>query len=556
LGNEELTKGRAVMIKRVVFGLFVLAVLGCVAGIATRNAYVYILGFMILVGAIFSGLLISAANLIWRLLPGNLKRAYKGKQGRFNAIIFFSAVLFYVAVGVINGVCLLYPSGYISLLGNTTTFVFVVFFGWSLIRRSKGKTIVAGSVVFILFIASLSFVNSITLKSERIAEVNPTEKLKSLGYVSWSAVEENIEKTGVTLYDRELASDGLNFYSSQISPEAYLRDMHGNILHKWAKKVEGRSGWHVHAELCENGDLVVAANTYLIRLDWSSNIKWKKRIRAHHDVAIGKNGDLYVPVFEHKLAFWHGIPVPIVYDNIVVLSSEGKIKKKVCVYEMVKDRIPLFEITKPYIGILKLLKPKNMLLLCKNIFIFSRLSTSFILGETHFSITHLNSIEIMDRNIEGFCSKGDWLISMRELDLIGIVDTKNEKFTWSWGPGKLDRQHHPTLLQNGNVLIFDNGWHRGFSRIVELNPLTKKIVWEYKSDPPQQFFTIDRGGNQRLPNGNTLIAQSEKGRVFEITKDGKVVWEFYNPDVRKKERAAIYRMMRTTNPKIYKLLKM
>ena len=61
------------------------------------------------------------------------------------------------------------------------------------------------------------------------------------------------------------------------------------------------------------------------------------------------------------------------------------------------------------------------------------------------------------------------------------------------------------------------------------------------------------GGNQRLPNGNTLITESCSGRVFEITKDGRIVWEFYNPNIKTEtqERETIYRMTRITNPENY-----
>jgi hypothetical protein len=156
----------------------------------------------------------------------------------------------------------------------------------------------------------------------------------------------------------------------------------------------------------------------------------------------------------------------------------------------------------------------------------------------------------MPVDIEGFCRKGDWLISIRELDFVAVLDPEKEQVRWSWGPGELDSQHHPTLLENGNVLVFDNGRYRGFSRIVELDPLTKKIVWEYKSDPPEEFFSEKGGSCQRLPNGNTLIAESLKGRVFEVTKAGKIVWEFFNPNIKEnaKERRVIHRMLRITYP--------
>ena len=51
-----------------------------------------------------------------------------------------------------------------------------------------------------------------------------------------------------------------------------------------------------------------------------------------------------------------------------------------------------------------------------------------------------------------------------------------------------------------------------------------------------------------MPNGNTLITDSNNGRVFEVTKNGEVVWEFYNIDTDTNgKRSKIYRMMRITN---------
>ena len=60
------------------------------------------------------------------------------------------------------------------------------------------------------------------------------------------------------------------------------------------------------------------------------------------------------------------------------------------------------------------------------------------------------------------------------------------------------------------------------------------------------FFTEERGGAQRLPNGNTLIFESNKGHVFEVTEGGEIAWGFLNPEVKEgeKKRAPIYRMLR------------
>jgi len=90
------------------------------------------------------------------------------------------------------------------------------------------------------------------------------------------------------------------------------------------------------------------------------------------------------------------------------------------------------------------------------------------------------------------------------------------------------------MLDNGNILLFDNGAHRegfapNYSRAVEVNPSTNKIVWEYKSDPPSDFYSAIMGGCQRLPNGNTLICEALMGRVFEVTYEGEMVWEYILP---------------------------
>jgi hypothetical protein len=404
----------------------------------------------------------------------------------------------------------------------------------------------------------LSFYISTLFQSGKIANDSSLEKLKALGYVNWAPAENNFEKRGVVQYNSELAFKGINLYNSLTLPEAYLIDMHGNIVHKWSKKVVGCNSWNHHVEMYENGDLlIVAAHKMLIYLDWNSNIKWKKKMSCHHDVCIDENKRIHVLTHKRELVFWHGIPVPIGNDYIVILSPDGKLEKKVSVFSLVKNHVPFSSIVKIYKGLLKIFEPEILLSLSKNIFNLSKCNVTEIFPENYFDILHTNSIEIMDRSIEYFCKKSDWLISIRQLDLVGVVNTKKMELSWCWGQGELSRQHHPTLLENGNVLIYDNGPDRKFTRIVELNPLTKKVVWKYKTSPPENFYSALMGGNQRLANGNTLITESDKGHVFEITKEGKVVWEFYNPNIKSedKERESIYRMIRIFNPVIYKQIK-
>ena len=70
-----------------------------------------------------------------------------------------------------------------------------------------------------------------------------------------------------------------------------------------------------------------------------------------------------------------------------------------------------------------------------------------------------------------------------------------------------------------------------WSRAVEVDPLPDEVVWEWKADPPEAFFTESRGSAQRLANGNTLLAESDRGHAIEVTADGRVVWQYYHPGV-------------------------
>jgi len=59
--------------------------------------------------------------------------------------------------------------------------------------------------------------------------------------------------------------------------------------------------------------------------------------------------------------------------------------------------------------------------------------------------------------------------------------------------------------------------------------LSNQLVWIYGSLSNQGFFSHIGAGCQRLPNGNTLICSDTEGHFFEVTADGKLVWEYINP---------------------------
>lgn len=72
---------------------------------------------------------------------------------------------------------------------------------------------------------------------------------------------------------------------------------------------------------------------------------------------------------------------------------------------------------------------------------------------------------------------------------------------------------------------------RGYSRVVEIDPVAMEPVWEYSVPNPEsfRFFSHYVSSAQRLPNGNTLITEGADGRLFEVDPEGDIVWEYVSP---------------------------
>ncbi|KKL83553.1 hypothetical protein LCGC14_1973600, partial [marine sediment metagenome] len=87
-----------------------------------------------------------------------------------------------------------------------------------------------------------------------------------------------------------------------------------------------------------------------------------------------------------------------------------------------------------------------------------------------------------------------------------------------------------------------------------LSPLIERIEWEYTADPPESFSCKFICGAQRLPNGNTLICEGGKSRLFEVTPDGRIVWDFVNPYRTEGASRSIYRCTRYSTEYVQPLL--
>lgn len=78
---------------------------------------------------------------------------------------------------------------------------------------------------------------------------------------------------------------------------------------------------------------------------------------------------------------------------------------------------------------------------------------------------------------------------------------------------------------------------KGNYRIEPGKPFGPKMpAWIYTAPDKLSFYSSFISGAHRMKNGNTFINEGAKGRFFEVTPDGKTVWEYLNPyrgDIRK-----------------------
>jgi arylsulfate sulfotransferase len=134
--------------------------------------------------------------------------------------------------------------------------------------------------------------------------------------------------------------------------------------------------------------------------------------------------------------------------------------------------------------------------------------------------------------------------------LLTPISGPGEFFEWAY------HQHNPTLLENGNIMVFDNGTFRtspytgvtpmvpedSYSRLVEYDidetAMTVTQVWSYGKDADEVIYTALRGGVDLLPQtGNILRADGviskvdgvtpnpNFGRIQEVTRDGEIVFD-------------------------------
>jgi len=337
-----------------------------------------------------------------------------------------------------------------------------------------------------------------------------------------SPVQEGIEpntikRRGVGLrgYDAGRAFPGFTLFapSANTNKSIYLIDLQGHVVHTWDMPYPPGYGYLTdRGTLFYNGKMpnpsFVGRAPYMcgaaLEADWKGRVLWEVHHPDHtHDGVRLQNGNVLLickrPLPDAIVPQVHGGRPGTEIDNgkitgdyLVEMTTDGKIVWEWQSWEHldpVKDSITAVQ--------------------------DNRDGWPFANG----------LCELPDRNI---------MLSFRNISTVVMIDRRTGEIYWKLGAPPLSGQHAPTILPNGHILLFDNGPHRldetfPFSRVLEIDPATKNIVWKYQEAPVSNFFSPRISNAQRLPNGNTLINEGWFGRFFEVTPEGAVVWEYVNP---------------------------
>lgn len=322
-----------------------------------------------------------------------------------------------------------------------------------------------------------------------------------------------IDAENVTHIELERTQPGLNLVISGHEPAALLQDLKGNNRHRWhctfedvwAEPLDFKTAlvhkkfWR-RAHVMPNGDLLaIFEGIGMVKLDRDSNVIWANQGRYHHDIFVGEDGRITTLSrwwrTKHKRFPLEGA---IEEDYVAFLSPDGKEIKRISILSALLDS--------DYSSVLAKARKKGDFL-------------------------HTNTVEVMDGRFaerHPMFAAGNVLISIRELNTVAMLDPEQEKIVWTLS-GLWSVQHQPTILDDGRMLVFDNLGAAGKSRVLELDPITQEVFWSYTGTPQQPLFSKVIGSSQRLANGNTLITESTQSRALEVTREGDMVWEYYNP---------------------------
>jgi hypothetical protein len=397
----------------------------------------------------------------------------------------------------------------------------------------------------------------------------------------------SVYPTGATIYDPARCWNGYTLFQAR-ELGALLIDMNGaevklwQGLHGFPNKL--LPGGYVMGHTGErNNAFGMQDYVDLIQVDWDGNVVWKFNeyefiedpgeeaqwmARAHHDYQReGNPVGYYVP--EMKPMVDQGNTIVLCHKNVVKPEISDKPLIDDTIVEVNWDGEIVWEwVCSEHFAEMGFREDaKNIL--CRD-------PNFRPMGGGMGDWMHINSMSVLGSN--KWHDAGDerfhpdnLIWCGRETNIMAIVEKNSGKLVWQLGPnydttpeekelGWIIGQHHAHMIPRGlpgegNILVFDNGgWAgygapnpgaptgiknalRDYSRVLEFDPISLKIIWQYTPEEAGYLMPVD--GNrfyspfissvQRLPNGNSLITEGSGGRIIEVTPDHTVVWEYISP---------------------------
>ncbi len=341
-------------------------------------------------------------------------------------------------------------------------------------------------------------------------EMEELSEIMTLPYLQ--GYKEAPAKDNITKHDEGRAYDGVNLYTSGHAPEAFLMDMKGNVLHRWRMNID--EVWPevprtIHSTFWRrvhgypNGDLLaIWEGIGMVKLDRFSRLQWAYRGGCHHQAFVTGDGAIYVLARRASVISRIHPVRPVLEDFISILDPNGRLVDEYSLLECMENS--------EYNHLMRGMRRRG-------------------------DLFHTNSLYVFDgskSDMSPYFKKGNVLVSFLKLDTIAIIDLNKKKAVWAKSGGVTRmwrRQHDPVLLDNGRFLLFDNVGENGTSKVIEFDPGDMKVVWQFTGAAGDTLYSMTCGTSRRLPNGNTLVTESDNGRALEVTADRDVVWEFYNP---------------------------
>lgn len=332
-----------------------------------------------------------------------------------------------------------------------------------------------------------------------------------------------------------LVSGGFDRYATEKEEDgsiAWLMNRKGEVLHRWPLTedywgnpdhlvpAERESVYPCGLHMFENGDLLVsfqgtATHPFaagLARFDKRGKLIWEKKDFVHHWLGMREEESSFYVTSLHLATS----PVHIAPDSFYEWRSETG-----SVYlDCIQLRDAKGDVLKEW-DMRKVLDNSNL----------RGLAAGGSSDPLHLNFVH--ELSRTDASAYPMFKKGDLLFSLRDKNMIGVLDPEGEVLKWSHvGAGIL--QHSPIFDGNGGILLFDNqggDLKEGGSRIVRVDVKSDKCEVLFPKEPlPFDFLTDTAGYIELHPDGKRLlITLTVVGRLLEIDLEGKqLLWSYSN----------------------------